>query len=237
MTGGLGQGQRPVPSGRVGLAAAGLTRLLGGLLQVLGVEGVEVDGLEHDLREAALGDQVRDDLAGIGEELIRAVGGEQRPQFLLGKALGGEEAGLVDLDDQGRLVLDLGRDRDRQHHLIGIVADGVDLGVDVEFVLGLPVGAEDVRCTGGLEGQILGVDALDGELTVVLGLGLVGHGDGISVAGFGIGWAAASRASCASGAGWRSARRAPHRSGCRPRRSPPCEASDRPWRTGPRSGR
>ena len=135
---------------------------------MLGEEHVEVDVLEHQLREAALDHQIRDDLARIGEEQVGAVGAEQRPEILLGEALGCEDAGLLHLDQEGGLVLDLDRHRDREHHLINGGVELVDLGVEVELVTRLPLAPEDLGRVGRLEGDVLGVDALDGELTFVV---------------------------------------------------------------------
>jgi hypothetical protein len=81
---------------------------------------------------------------------------------------------------------------DAPHAINPAAADGADLAAlaklfDDADLRRLAQREDDLGRAGHLEGQVLGVDALDGELTVVLGLGLVGHGDGISVAGFGIG--------------------------------------------------
>ena len=52
------------------------------LVLVLGEQGVEADVLEDQLREAALGHQVLNDLARIGEQEVRAIGAEHGAQLL-----------------------------------------------------------------------------------------------------------------------------------------------------------
>ena len=101
--------------------------------------------LENELREAALGHEIGDDLAGVRKEQIGTVGTDHGAHFLFGKTDDAEDARLLDLDDKGRLVPELCRDGHGEHDLEKVVLDPIDLGADIELMRGLPLTAKDVR--------------------------------------------------------------------------------------------
>src|SRR3970282_1908946 len=80
-------------------------RLLWAALDRLGVERIEVDGLQQELREAALGHDVADRLARKRIERRGTKAPEQRAALLLRVTLHEKNAGLHDLDQEQRLLL------------------------------------------------------------------------------------------------------------------------------------
>ena len=146
---------------------------------LLGVEGVEIDRRQQELRKAAAVDQVRHRLAGKGIEGVGAEGAEHGLEFFLCKAGDGEHAGLLHLGQIGGLVADFrghGEGKDDLEHGIGYRAR---LAVEVEVDFGLPLLGEDLGRIGRFEGEGLDVDLLDRELLVAGVLVFFGHGSSI----------------------------------------------------------
>src|SRR5690606_492988 len=144
--------------GDVGVAF-GLLRLA--LAQGLGVQGVEVDRLQQERREATGAGQLADDLAHVREQAVRAVGAEQHVRALRRQAGDAEHAGLVDFGHVGGLLADLAGQGDAQGALEGVFVQALDALVEVQLQVRLAGLAEDGRRIGRLEGNVLDVDLLD----------------------------------------------------------------------------
>src|SRR3970040_918469 len=108
-------------------------RLLWAALDRLGVERIEVDGLQQQLREAALGHDVADRLARKRIERRGTKAPEQRAALLLRGPLHEKNAGLHDLDQEQRLLLVLRLERHGESHLDIPVADVAVGRADVEL--------------------------------------------------------------------------------------------------------
>ncbi|MCY1243916.1 hypothetical protein D9M72_569570 [compost metagenome] len=90
------------------------------------------------------------------------------------EALGQEDASLLHFDDEGGLFLVLHGHRNGQHHFVEVALELLLAGVEVHGDARLPILTEDFRRLGSLEGEVAHIDALQGELRVVVLLGGAG---------------------------------------------------------------
>ena len=123
-------------------------------------------------RETGARHDVGDVGAQIGIDDLRAGDAHDRVHLLLRQVADLEDAGLLGLDQEHGLVLDLGRDRGCHADLVDAVGSlsGFDRQLDVDGRLLLL--QQDGGGIGLLQGRFLEVDALDLEHGVLL----VGHG-------------------------------------------------------------
>ena len=95
-------------------AGSGLRRRLP--LHVLAVQADEIDGIQHQGREAAVAHGGGDDLAGEREQQPRALDHDQRMQVLLGHVHDAEHAGIGEVEAEHHLSGVFGLALDRQRH-------------------------------------------------------------------------------------------------------------------------
>lgn len=145
-----------------GLSGAGPS--LGGLLAVvlltLPVQGLKVDGREHKRGEAAAGQEVVGAFAQVGEQDRRAVDVVHLVEDFAGRAADKEDAGLLDLDHEGGLVVVGAGDGHLEDDLEVLLAKGLDFGRKLEVHLGLPILLEKSRGGRRFEGNIFNVEFL-----------------------------------------------------------------------------
>src|SRR5262249_55124914 len=79
-------------------------------------------------------------------------------------AFRGGDAGIGQLDHEDRLVLRRGAGADGERHLVEVVAEAARLDIDVDRHLGLDRLRQALRRARGLEGEVLDVLGVDGEL-------------------------------------------------------------------------
>ena len=144
-----------------------------GLLRL--VHRLEVDFREHHRREAGAGADVGDDGAQVGIDDAGAVDAEDLLQRLFRDVADLEDAALLGLDQEQRLVVDRGRDRRRHRDLVGRLGDHLGAQPEVDLDLRLALLEQDLRRVRLLERQVLQVQPLDGEQRGVVGV--VGHGE------------------------------------------------------------
>ncbi|MCY1296164.1 hypothetical protein D9M70_455380 [compost metagenome] len=98
------------------------------------------------------------------------------------EALDQEDAGLLHFGDEGDFLAGLHGHREAQHHFVEVAFQGLLAGVEVQRDARVPLLAEDFRALRRFEGQVLDIDALQGELRVFALGGAVGSLVGHSVA-------------------------------------------------------
>jgi len=153
---------------RVGLLGDDAVQGAGRLLQVavgrrlarhvLPVQPDEIDGVEHQGREATVADGVGDDFPRKWEQETWAFDQEHRRELLLGDVEQSEHAAIDQLETEHDLAGVLGLALDRNRHLEIIVADlvGADIDLDVDLRrLGLR--RQRARRVRILERQVLGI--------------------------------------------------------------------------------
>src|SRR5690606_27680003 len=138
--------------------------------------GIEVDRRQHQGREAAAGYQIVDRFAGVGEQDVRAEGAQGVAHGRLIQSVDGEDTGLLYFGDEGDFVIAVGHGRGQaQHHLVNTFLQLAVTGVQIQTDLRVPLALEYRRGLRRLEGQVLHVDALQGELYLRL-VGAIGGG-------------------------------------------------------------
>ena len=151
-------------------AGSGLRRSLP--FHVLAVQADEIDGIEHQRREAAVAHRGGDDFAREREQQPRAFDHDQRMQVFLRHVDDAEHAGIGELEAEHHLagVFSLALDRKRHFELVfrEIVGGNIDLDVDRRLLLLRRQRGGRVRI---LERQVLGVL----RQHVELGRGLLGR--------------------------------------------------------------
>ena len=204
-------------------------RLAGGLRLLRLEHRLEVDFRQQHRREAGTGADVGDDRAQVRVDDARAGDADDRLQLVFGDVADLEDAALLGLDQEQRLVVDLGRDGRGDGDFVDAVGDRRGAQAEVDLDLRLALLEQDLRRVGLLERQILQVDALDLEHR---GLVVVGHG------GLGLeGWARA-RAARANAAAIIAARagESSRQASCRAVRRRPSSGSRPPrWSSATRS--
>ena len=134
----------------------GLARRL--LLQAALIHGSEVDGIEHEGREAAIAGGLGQDLPRKREEQARALDQDRRMQHLLGKVLQPEGARIDQLGSKDHFVLRCCLCIQVKFHLEigGCKVPGVyiDRDIDVGLVL---LGCKRLGSIRALEAQVLEV--------------------------------------------------------------------------------
>src|ERR1700677_996231 len=109
------------------------------LLRRLREQRVEIHQREQEVRESALGDQIRDDFAGIGKQNARTEASDQSLHVLRRSAADRENTGLLHFHQIQRGVALFGLQRDGQEHLAHVRRELVSRGVHVELELRLPI--------------------------------------------------------------------------------------------------
>ena len=131
---------------------------------MLVVERVEVDRCQQQRRETALADQIGDRFAQEGVKQGGAEDAEQFAQFGTVEAGGLEFAGLLHFDQIGGALAQFHRDGGGDGDFVQLRSEHQGLVLQADVDLGVPLFlVEDLRSVGAFEGDVLGVDAADGE--------------------------------------------------------------------------
>src|SRR5215213_5209118 len=138
-----------------GMVAAALDASL--LLHLRHVRRREVDRVEEQRREAAVADCFGDDLAGKREKKARGLDQKERLQCLCRNIAKSEKSGVTEVDGEMHAVVRAGRHFDLQSDLMDLVGGALDVDIELYVEVRLHLPLENLRSTGILDRQILGV--------------------------------------------------------------------------------
>ena len=139
--------------------------LLGLLGDSLTIERLEVHRRQHQGRETTLYHQRINTFPGIGKQDVGSDGRQYLAQGLALNTDHKEDARLLDLHQERRVLTHLGSHGQGQHNLVvALLVHPGALGVEIDVYIRLPLLPKNVGGGRGFKGNIFGVNPLQREL-------------------------------------------------------------------------
>ena len=117
----------------------------------------EIDRVEQHRREAEVLDRFGDDLAREREQQARGFDQHERRELVVGDVAQPEHAAVAQIDEKVRALVRRGLQFDAQDHFMDIVADAVDVEIELDVELGRGLPLENLRRARILDRQVLDI--------------------------------------------------------------------------------